>query len=289
VTARDPLLKWWSAAFVLVAAIALQWIHAGSIPQDLQSLGIRRVLVLTAHPDDEVMFFAPAILHLLAAGAQVYGLCMSSGNAAGLGEIRKGEIIRAYQTLGVPPAQVSVVDDPILPDSMTKPWNYAYIGTKVASAIYANDIDTVITFDHAGVSSHPNHVALHKTVSDYLMRGLGREYHTWLSEGKLGQGGGPIIPVAYALHTPSLAIKYLGLPMALFEHIHAMRSAESVDAEKQADPRPQKLVFLSSPAQSIRTLQAMRSHASQLVWFRYLYALFSMLMYGSQLDRIVMH
>lgn len=40
----------------------------------------RRVLLVTAHPDDEAMFFGPTILGLLAAGADLYLLCLSSGN-----------------------------------------------------------------------------------------------------------------------------------------------------------------------------------------------------------------
>jgi len=39
----------------------------------------KTALILTAHPDDEVMFFTPTILALLAAGWEVSGLCLSNG------------------------------------------------------------------------------------------------------------------------------------------------------------------------------------------------------------------
>jgi hypothetical protein len=39
----------------------------------------KTALILTAHPDDEVMFFTPTILALLAAGWEVGGLCLSNG------------------------------------------------------------------------------------------------------------------------------------------------------------------------------------------------------------------
>jgi hypothetical protein len=39
----------------------------------------KTALILTAHPDDEVMFFTPTILALLAAGWEVGGLCLSTG------------------------------------------------------------------------------------------------------------------------------------------------------------------------------------------------------------------
>lgn len=41
-----------------------------------------RALVLTAHPDDECMFFAPAIVQLVALNANVHLLCLSKGMAA---------------------------------------------------------------------------------------------------------------------------------------------------------------------------------------------------------------
>jgi hypothetical protein len=38
-----------------------------------------RVLVLTAHPDDEVMFFAPTIINLVGRRVPVWALCLSTG------------------------------------------------------------------------------------------------------------------------------------------------------------------------------------------------------------------
>jgi len=40
----------------------------------------RRVLLVTAHPDDETMFFAPTVQALKAAGAYVSLLCLSNGS-----------------------------------------------------------------------------------------------------------------------------------------------------------------------------------------------------------------
>jgi hypothetical protein len=38
-----------------------------------------KALLLTAHPDDEVMFFAPTLMALVSAGWEVSGLCLSTG------------------------------------------------------------------------------------------------------------------------------------------------------------------------------------------------------------------
>ncbi|KAE8205619.1 hypothetical protein CF335_g2241 [Tilletia laevis] len=267
--------------------ILLQWMRAGTVPEDLAETGIKNVLVLTAHPDDEVMFFAPAILHLLAAGAHIHGLCLSSGNADGLGERRKDEILGAYARLGVPVSQVTLIDDPVLPDGMHTAWNPAYIATKTAALIYDHSIDAVITFDATGVSSHPNHISLHTAMRAYLTRSLGRE----AQDRRNGNEAQPRLldPVIYALRTPPLMRKYLGLPGALYSHAQAVRRQSSRIGSNDKDHDkdwPDQLAFLSSPTQYVRTLLAMRSHASQLVWFRYLYVLFSVLMFGGQLERV---
>lgn len=70
-----------------------------------------KVLILTAHPDDEVMFFAPTILALVGMGVQVHALCLSIGNAENLGKIRQQELINSYASLGVPADHIQSVDD----------------------------------------------------------------------------------------------------------------------------------------------------------------------------------
>ncbi|KAE8230306.1 hypothetical protein CF326_g4695 [Tilletia indica] len=292
---KSSLLARWSTVFVvgLVAAILCQWMYAGAIPEDLSSTGIKNVLVLTAHPDDEVMFFAPAILHLVGSGAQVYGLCLSSGNADGLGETRKIELLEAYSRLGVPSSQVTLIDDPVLPDGMQTAWNPAYVATKTAAAIFDHQIDTVLTFDASGVSSHPNHVSLHTSMWGYLTRSLGREAQNRMGGDGTQQAQPPLDPTIYALRTPPLATKYLGLPGSLSSHYHSravrrksIEASSTAESKLTVQQRPNQLIFLSSPVQYARTLLAMRAHASQLVWFRYLYVLFSVLMFGGQLDRV---
>lgn len=110
------------------------------------------VLFLTAHPDDETMFFAPLIQSLVREGREVLGVCMSTGrcwfllmrpsnsafelsinltrrgiddcpfcssfghnhtgDAVGLGGVRKTEILNAYEILGVPQHQIQLFDHP---------------------------------------------------------------------------------------------------------------------------------------------------------------------------------
>ena len=69
-------------------------------------------LILTAHPDDESMFFAPTIRALINGGWDVRGLCLSNGNAEGLGRTREGELRDAWEVLGVEGDKVEVLDQP---------------------------------------------------------------------------------------------------------------------------------------------------------------------------------
>ncbi|XP_019194812.1 PREDICTED: probable N-acetylglucosaminyl-phosphatidylinositol de-N-acetylase [Ipomoea nil] len=61
----------------------------------------RNVLLVIAHPDDESMFFAPTINYLTSKGHTVHILCMSTGNADGMGDTRKQELYLAAATLKV--------------------------------------------------------------------------------------------------------------------------------------------------------------------------------------------
>ena len=118
------------------------------------------ILLLTAHPDDECMFFAPTLLALtggqhetelgtnhksglvtnskLNSGSQtqsqldsdgiattpdevnkkdmgndkVYSLCLSTGDADGLGGIRKNELGASLDVLGVPEGRRWVLEEP---------------------------------------------------------------------------------------------------------------------------------------------------------------------------------
>ncbi|XP_075627339.1 N-acetylglucosaminyl-phosphatidylinositol de-N-acetylase isoform X2 [Balearica regulorum gibbericeps] len=69
-----------------------------------------RALLVTAHPDDEAMFFAPTVLGLGRAGARAAVLCCSAGNYYNQGEIRKKELEQSCFLLGIPASNVTVVD-----------------------------------------------------------------------------------------------------------------------------------------------------------------------------------
>ena len=68
------------ALVVLPLAVSLAWLRvkaaAGSTLQDVTG----RILLITAHPDDECMFFAPTVLSLgKSVRAELFLLCLSEG------------------------------------------------------------------------------------------------------------------------------------------------------------------------------------------------------------------
>ena len=82
----------------------------------LPAIRDKRICLLIAHPDDEAMFFAPTVLALTRpeTGNRVTILSLSSGNAEGLGETRRRELVESALVLGLRgPEDIEVVDNPV--------------------------------------------------------------------------------------------------------------------------------------------------------------------------------
>lgn len=89
----------------------------------------RRTLFVTAHPDDECMFFAPSILAAISRTEHVYLLCLSdgtrnkelygnthdnicfccTGNYYKQGDVRILELVTAAGKLGIPHSNIHIV------------------------------------------------------------------------------------------------------------------------------------------------------------------------------------
>ena len=67
------------------------------------------ILLVTAHPDDECMFFTPSVRHFVSKGDRVDLLCLSTGNYDGMGGIRRGELERSAAVLGI--NSLTIIDD----------------------------------------------------------------------------------------------------------------------------------------------------------------------------------
>ncbi|KAF8488078.1 putative deacetylase LmbE-like domain-containing protein [Gautieria morchelliformis] len=242
-----------------ISVIFIAWLlvssYGGVYPSSSSFGGAERVLLLTAHPDDECMFFAPTILSLLQSSVALFSVCLSVGNADGLGDTRVLELRKSLRVLGIPDQRSLVVNHPLLQDNFTEAWDSEVIAEVVGPYIDRHNITVILTFDQVGVSQHPNHISLPGGVSHLL-----------------SSPGAPSVQ-AFALRTVPLFHKYLG-PVAPFltklglclpwtsstnEHTHIAGFGEYLSA-----------------------LRAMYQHQSQLVWFRWLYVLFSRYMWVNE-------
>lgn len=210
-----------------------------------------RALLVIAHPDDEAMFFGPTLQRLAAHGTDLRVLCLSTGNAAGLGRIRKNELLRSCETLGVSSATsrcVTIVDDAALQDGMHTIWDEEKVASYIGRHAAIIRPDMIITFDSYGVSGHANHRALNSGLR--LLLRQQREQPPWkpfqlVSTSVARKFGGPTDVLIWS------GSKYL-LPSATKREEH---------------------VFLA--VNPLMIVTAMTCHWSQLVWFRILFMVFS--------------
>lgn len=105
----------WYISVLLLLPATLYFYAVNMITSNLPTLRNKRICLLIAHPDDEAMFFSPTVLALTRPGTgnHVSILCLSSGDAEGLGETRKRELINSGLILGLKEEKdVQVIDNP---------------------------------------------------------------------------------------------------------------------------------------------------------------------------------
>uniref|UniRef100_A0A8D0GER2 N-acetylglucosaminylphosphatidylinositol deacetylase n=1 Tax=Sphenodon punctatus TaxID=8508 RepID=A0A8D0GER2_SPHPU len=232
-----------AALLGLLAWLAWGWWRSGggNRPGDRTLFGVGparrddvRALLVTAHPDDETMFFAPTILRLGRGRAQLWLLCCSSGNYYNQGDVRKEELLQSCAVLGIPPLNVAVIDHRDLPDSPSINWDIQLLATLILVAAPVNVSVLplqVVTFDAGGVSGHANHVSLY-TALRYGSRGAGR--------------GAYCSPVSRCFSSASVMLSLSVLCL------HRQRPAPMVDLQScswasPADPRDLSVTTASSP------------------------------------------
>ena len=228
--------------------------------------GGRATLLVIAHPDDESMFFAPALL-CLAHSLELHVLCVSTGDYDGLGAVRALELPRACACLGVPSSRVRVLDDPLLLDGPRTHWPPDHIARLVEAQLGASKAQRVITFDAHGVSRHANHTAVQSGVELLAARQPGLR--------------------VYELRSTGILRRHLGfcdVLLTIFEYwllqwIPAALSALRALLVGARRPKPRTeasgrtLVCVSLRPWTVHG--AMLQHRSQYVWFRRLYVMVS--------------
>lgn len=146
-------------------------------------------------------------------------------------------------------------------------------------------IDVLVTFDAGGVSSHPNHISL---------------YHgarTFLADLMRGKSGWSCPVDLYVLSSVSIFRKYLSI-LDIFTTLLTWTFAAGFAGgkakrggsdKKQQQPRPEALLFVNQlvggGALGAAWGAMTDAHQSQMVWFRWLWILFSRYMVINDLRR----
>ncbi|KAI9110914.1 hypothetical protein K1719_018034 [Acacia pycnantha] len=170
----------------------LYWMN--SFKKNGKALRKKNILIVTAHPDDESMFFTPTINYLTSRGHYIHILCLSIGDADSKGSVRKRELFQACATLKVPMQQVKGLDHSDLQDGFGKVWNHKLVANLVKEEIDNYNIDMIITFDNYGVLGHCNHRDVHYGVCKLLYDIPHREIEAWelVSTNILRKYSGPV-------------------------------------------------------------------------------------------------
>ncbi|KAL4930828.1 PIG-L family deacetylase [Aspergillus undulatus] len=285
-----------------IAAAFLFWTLSSTttspFARTFPTLSNKRICLLIAHPDDEAMFFAPTLLALTKPelGNHIKILCLSSGDADGLGHIRREELKKSAKRLGIRgDNDVLVLDDPRFQDSMSIEWTKSDVASLLlqtfAPDAYTNSysstastrkrktqtsqptatIDTILTFDNHGISNHINHRSLYHGAKHFLAM-------------LMKDAPGYSCPVAmYTLSTTNLLRKYIGVLDAPFtmvggvvEGVFSSFSSSSSSTSKSQSKKskdasmPARMLFVSSVGEWMTAQSAMvKAHQSQMVWFRW--------------------
>ncbi len=257
----------WITFFQIATSVFGLWLFTVYIASTFPTLSGKRILLLIAHPDDEAMFFGPTLRWLTKPelGNQVLILCFSSGNADGLGEIRKEELKKSALLLGITSTEhVVVIEDDKFPDSMTATWDAKVIGNTLlryfapkinniaSTSAPTAYVDAIITFDSHGVSGHPNHISLLQGAHAYVKTLMAR-HAGWDSPTKI-----------YALTTTNIVRKYCSILDSL------LTVCLLVGKHKEKGGFPTPLMIVSGPMDIWKAQKAMTTaHKSQMRWFRW--------------------
>ncbi|KAG2429017.1 hypothetical protein HXX76_011259 [Chlamydomonas incerta] len=241
-------------------------------------------LLVVAHPDDESLFFSNYINAATCAGVRVHVLCLSTGNADGLGKVREKELLRACDLLQIARDRVTILDEPRLQDGFHD-WDAAAVAAAVTRAVQALQPDELVTFDAGGVSGHPNHASIFRAVRGMLASGA--------PPAGSDSDGHAVRPChVYTLVTHPLLVKFsgpLGAALLLMRaHLQGRRQPAAATASTSAGAGAASAAgggalgvpagggpLAFATANPVLPLRAMCCHWSQFVWYRLLFILFS--------------
>ncbi len=132
---------------------------------------MKKVIAVFAHPDDEAL--GPSgTLATLAENSEVYLICVTSGEAAGktkeeklsIGQIRRKEVLRSAQTLGIKDVFFLGYEDGTLCNSI-----YHQLAEDIKKKVEELRPEILLTFEMHGVSGHIDHIVV-SFVTSFVFR-----------------------------------------------------------------------------------------------------------------------
>ena len=222
-----------------------------------------QVLFITAHPDDECMFFAPSILEVIRQLGRhnVHILCLTNGNFYNLGKIREAELIRSCLALGMMYRNIHLVDNVELQDGDVI-WDWKRIIETIKKITNELEISQIITFDAYGVSGHSNHRAIFDALLSHKKNATQSSDYNEMEKEDIE---------LYSLTSVSILRKYVlvfDLGFSFFCcHLSSLFGRNS------------KTIVTLAPQDLLKPQSALYEHESQFVWFRKLYGILSRYMY----------
>jgi N-acetylglucosaminylphosphatidylinositol deacetylase len=217
------------------------------------------ILVVTAHPDDEAMFFSPFLT--AHCSDDVFLLCLSTGNYEGLGDKRRMELYKSCAYYNIPGDRVRVMDHTDLQDGPDNTWDPSLIAQIVLDeyTTLQPSPTTIVTFDDGGVSGHPNHIATYYGVQ-YAAARICRN-SSGGNESGISVKNREDIQVL-VLETTSFVRKFLGAFDIALVYLGSLVGLFRSD-------------YSNISLNLLVTIDAMIAHRSQFVWYRILFVLFS--------------
>lgn len=245
----------------------------------------KKVMLVISHPDDEAMFFGPTLESLkkttnVITTTKVFCICLSNGNASGLGQTRAKELKKS--TLEVFKLDGCVIaDSEDLQDGMENAWPLEEIANVVHECVQHYSPDVILTFDERGVSKHPNHVQTHRGVMRFIVEAkLGAIPNAEYTEEN--------VPEVWVLETMPFYRTFMGAmdywASVITTTTRKKKGSKNTSNESSNSNSSSLAAGASSTSSSSvmfcsrnpsLVLEAMRTHATQWVWYRKLYVAFS--------------
>ncbi|KAL3234461.1 N-acetylglucosaminyl-phosphatidylinositol de-N-acetylase [Nakaseomyces bracarensis] len=224
--------------------------------------------LVIAHPDDEVMFFAPTLIQLLDHVENFNVICFSNGDADGLGELRAQELKKSINYLAVNRENLQNIDVTILdhPDGPKEVWTGLVDDLKKHLKLDNGKNDFILTFDQNGISNHKNHIVCNDAVVEFKRTEAPKRVLYLELE---------------SLSMLNIVVKYIGIVPKLIQILYeSIRSWNfkpiSYLPSKCYSPRDEIITFVSTFDEYALAFAAMAyGHKSQMEWFRYLWWSFS--------------